>query len=157
MAIGVGVVPMSVVDVVDVVSVEGGREVAVMEVVGVDVAAEVGVSVVAMVTAPEEGVGMEVACVVEGVVVKVDTVVEFAVTVATGCVVERGGEVGSAVVVGVKVLVVTGVEVVDVAEMIVFVGVTADVIGGGELIPVVTGPVETSLVGVSVVFQVDVA
>lgn len=59
-------------------------------------------------------------------------------------------------VVGVKVLVVTGVEVVDGTEMTVVEGVTADVIGR-EVIFVVTGPVETSLLEVSVGFQVDVA
>lgn len=128
-----------------------------MEVARVEGAMEVDVSIVAMVTALEEGVRMEVTSGVEGVVMKVDTGVEIGVAVDTGCVVESGGEVGSMVVVGVKALVVTGVEVVDVAEMTVFMGLNADVFGGGEVIPVVTGPVETSPVGVRVVVRVDVA
>lgn len=88
MAVEVDVVSMLVVDVLDVVSVEGEREVVVMEVDGVEMTAEVGVSVVAVVTALEEGVGMEVAWVVQGVVMMVDTGVELVVTVDTGCVVE---------------------------------------------------------------------
>lgn len=148
---------MSVVRVVDVAAVEGVREVAVIEVAGFEVSVEVVISVVSMMTVLEGDVGMDVAWVVECVVINVDTGVVFGVKVDTGCVVKTGVEFGSTVVVDVKVLMVTGGEVVDVGELTIFVGVTEDVIGGVEVTSDVTDSVDTSLVGVSVVFQVDVA
>lgn len=148
---------MSVVRVVDVAAVEGVREVAVIEVAGYEVSVEVVISVVSMMTVLEGDVGMDVAWVVECVVSNVDTGVVFGVKVDTGCVVKTGGEFGSTVVVDVKVLMVTGGEVVDAGELTIFVGVTEDVIGGVEVTSDVTDSVDTSLVGVSVVIQVDVA
>lgn len=55
----------------------------------------------------------------------------------------------------VTVLVVTGVEVVNVGELTVSVGVTEDVTGGVEVVPVAWDSVEVSVV--PVVLQVDVA
>lgn len=81
----------------------------------------------------------------------------FGVEVYTGCWVDTCVEVGSTLTVDVKVLVVTGVAVVDGGALPVFVGVTEDVIVGVEVVSVMTDSVGTSLVGVSVVFQVDVA
>lgn len=81
----------------------------------------------------------------------------FGVKVDTGCVVKTGGEFGSTVAVDVMVLVVIRVEVADVGESTVLVGVTEDTIGGVEVTSDVTDSIDTSLVGVNVVFQVDVA
>lgn len=77
--------------------------------------------------------------------------------VDTGCVVKTGGEFGSTVAVDVMVLVVIRVEVADVGESTVLVGVTEDTIGGVEVTSDVTDSIDTSLLGVNVVFQVDVA
>lgn len=117
---------------------------------------KVVISVVSMVTVLEGDVGMGVAWVVKCVVINVDMGVVFGVKVDTGCVVDTGGEFGSTVTVD-MVLVITGVEVVDVGESTVFVGVAEDIIGGAEVTSVVTNSVDMSLAGVSVVFQVDVA
>lgn len=81
----------------------------------------------------------------------------FGVKVDTGCVVKTGGEFGSTVAVDVMVLVVIRVEVADVRESTVLVGVTEDIIGRVEVTSDVTDSIDTSLVGVNVVFQVDVA
>lgn len=81
----------------------------------------------------------------------------FGVKVDTGCVVKTGGEFGSTVAVDVMVLVVIRVEVADVGESTVLVGVTEDIIGRVEVTSDVTDSIDTSLVGVNVVFQVDVA
>lgn len=81
----------------------------------------------------------------------------FGVKVDTGCVVKTGGEFGSTVAVDVMVLVVIRVVVADVRESTVLVGVTEDTIGGVEVTSDVTDSIDTSLVGVNVVFQVDVA
>lgn len=151
----VSVVPTLVVEDGDVARVEGGGDVVVIEVAGAEVSAEVVKSVVAMVTVLEGDVGVVVAWVVECVVISVDTGVVLGVRVDTGVVVETGGEVGGTVVVVVKVLALTAVEVVDVGELTVLVGVTEDVVGGVEVACVVADSVETSLVGAGVVFQVD--
>lgn len=119
--------------------------------------AEVGISVVAVVTALEGMVGVAVVVVVVSDVTKVAPGVVSGVEVASGCVGEREGRVGGPLVVDVKVVVVPGVEVVGVVEVSVSVGVTADVTGAVEVIPVVRDSVEASLVGLGVVLQVDVA
>lgn len=147
---------MSVVTVLDVTTVVGVSEVAVIEVAGYEVSVKVVTSVVSMVTVLEGDVGMGVAWVVEAVVINVDMGVVFAVKVDTGCVVDTIGEFGSTVMVD-MLLVITGVEVVNVGEYTVFVGVAEDIIGGVEVASVVTNSVDMSLAGVSVVFQVDVA
>lgn len=147
---------MSVVTVLDVTTVVGVSEVAVIEVAGYEVSVKVVTSVVSMVTVLEGDVGMGVAWVVESVVINVDMGVVFAVKVDTGCVVDTSGEFGSTVMVD-MLLVITGVEVVNVGEYTVFVGVAEDIIGGVEVASVVTNSVDMSLAGVSVVFQVDVA
>lgn len=54
-------------------------------------------------------------------------------------------------------LVVAGVEVVDVGEDTTLVGVMDDVIGAGAVVPVVAVCVGRSLVGVRVMFPVVVA
>lgn len=64
-----------------------------------------------------------------------------------------GGEDRHILVADVKGLAVTGVEEVDVRELIVFLGVINDVIVGGEVISVMKDTVEMSCVGISVVFQ----
>lgn len=119
--------------------------------------AEVGISVLAVVTALGGGVGVEVAVVVVSDVTRVDPGVVSGVKVASGCVGEREGRVGGPPVVDVKVLVAPAVEVVGVGELSVSVAVTEDVTGGVEVIPVVGDSVEASLVGLGVVLQVDVA
>lgn len=118
--------------------------------------AEVGISVVTVVTALEGEVGVDVVMVVVSDVNKVDPRVVSGVKVASGCVGEREGRVDGPLVVDVKVVVVPGVEVVGVGEVSVSVGVTEDVTGRVEVIPVVRDSVEASLVGLGVVLQVDV-
>lgn len=149
-----GVVGLSVVAVVDVCVVGVVDEVVVIEVAGVEVSAEVVISVVAVVTVV---VGVDVAVEMGVEVIKVVTGVVFGVDVAVGCVVEREVEVGRSLVVDVKGLVVTGTEVLDVGELTVSVGVIEDVAGGVGVIFVVRDSVEVSLVGFGVVFPVDVA
>lgn len=90
-------------------------------------------------------------------VIKAVTGVVVVVLVSTGCVVEKGGEVRGTLVVDVKVRVVTGTEAIEVGELTAFVGVIEDVIGGVDVSSVVRDPAEESLVGLGVVFQVDVA
>ena len=75
----------------------------------------------------------------------------FVLKVGPGFMAETGLEDRGTLVVDVKV------EVVDVRELTVFIRVTEDVTVGVGVISVVTVSVETSLVGVSVVFRVDVA
>lgn len=150
------VVAVPVVAAVDVSVVVGVVAVAVTEVAAVEVSAEVGISVVAVVIALLGEVGVGVVVVVVSEVTQVDTGVVPGVKVASGCVGEREGRVGGPLVVGVKVLVVPGVEVVGVGELSESVGVTEDVTGGVEVIPVVRDSVEASLVGLGVVLQVDV-
>lgn len=145
---------MSVVSVVDVCAVEGVVELAVIEVAGVEVATEVVILVVAGVTALVGDVGVDVMVALGSEGIKVDTGVTSVVEVVAGCGVETEVGLGSPLVVVVKVLVVTGVEVVNVGELTVSVGVTEDVTGGVEVVPVVWDSVEVSLV--PVVLQVDV-
>lgn len=147
---------LSAVEAVDVALVEGESDVAVMEVAGLEVSAEAVTPVVAVLTVLEGEAGVEVALGVECVGVKVVTGVVLVVRVYLGCVVDTGVEVGSTLLVDVKVLVGAWAVVVDVGAVPVLVGVTEDVNGGTDVVPVVTGCV-VSLVGFSVVFQVDVA
>lgn len=152
-----GAVAVSVVAAVDVAVVVGVFEVAVMEVAGVEVSGEVGISVVAVETGLAGDVLVDVVVVVDSEVIPADTGVVPVVNVASECVGETEGGGGGPLVVGVPVLVVTGVAVVGVGGLGVSVGVIEDVTGGVDVIPVVRDSVEASLVGAGVVLQVDVA
>lgn len=70
----------------------------------------------------------------------------FVLKVGPGCVAKAGLEDRSTLLVHIKVLVITGVEVMDVGELTVSVGVAEDVTVGVEVISVVIVSVETSLV-----------
>lgn len=90
-------------------------------------------------------------------VIKVVTGVLFVVLVSMGCVVTKGGEVRGTLVVDVEIRVVTGIDVIEVGELTAFVGAIEDGIGSIDVTSVVRDLVEEPLVGLRVVFQVDVA
>ena len=150
----VGVVTLPVRAVVSVPATEGVGGVTVIDMAGIEVSVGVVLSLVAGVTVGVRDVGVDVTRVGGSVVTRVDGRVVMVVKVGTGSVVEACGDDRSTLVGDVHMLVVTGVEVVDVGEDMTFVGVIDDVTGGGAVLPVVGACVGTSLVGVRVVFPV---
>lgn len=151
----IDVVAMLVDTVLTIWGVDRVGKLAVIEVAGVVVSAEVVILVVAVVSALVGDVGVDVMVAVGSEVIKVDSGVVSVVEVAAVCGVETEVGLGSPLVVVVTVLVVTGVEVVNVGELTVSVGVTEDVTGGVGVVRVTWDSVEVSLV--PVVLQVDVA
>lgn len=151
----IDVVAMLVDTVLTIWEVDRVGKLAVIEVAGVDMSVEVVIMVVAVVSALVADVGVDVMVAVGSEVIKVDSGVVSVVEVAAVCGVETEVGLGSPLVVVVTVLVVTGVELVNVGELTVSVGVTEDVTGGVGVVRVTWDSVEVSLV--PVVLQVDVA
>ena len=153
----VAVVRTCTVAVVSKSVVEALAELPVTKVAGGEVSVGVLLPVMARVTEVVGDVRGDVAWVVGSVVTRVDGRILLVVKGKSGSVVGGGGDDISTLMGGVRMLMIMGVEVVDVGEETTFVGVTDDVNGGRAVVPVLGACVRRSLVGIRVIFLVVVA